>query len=470
LEGADAPPGPEAPPQLMAETSSQPNPAAEEDALHRTILDSIADGVFTVDAERRITSFNRAAEEITGVPREEAIGRRCWDVFRANICESACALRRTIQTGKPVVDQEVYILNVEGRRVPISISTAVLKNARGEVIGGVETFRDLSRVEELRKQLEGRFTLGDMVGRSPPMLRLFEKLPILARSDATVLIEGPSGSGKEVAARALHDLSPRRKKPFVALNCAALPDTLLESELFGYKAGAFTDARKDKPGRFALANGGTLLLDEIGDISPAMQARLLRVLEEKVIEPLGSVRPEPVDVRVLAATNRDLDQLAAEGKFRQDLYFRLNVVRLRLPPLKERREDIPLLAEHFIRSFNRIQGRRVEGLTPQALARLTQYDFPGNVRELRNIIEYAFLMCQGRRIDVHHLPESIRGPAESEGETKAGRTLEEMERWMILDALERHGGNRAAAARELGVHPSTLFRKLRRLGLERGEG
>ncbi|MBW2123632.1 MAG: sigma 54-interacting transcriptional regulator, partial [Deltaproteobacteria bacterium] len=233
------------------------------------ILDSIADGVFTVDMDFLVTSFNRAAEEITGVPRGEALGRPCREVFRADICETDCALKRTMETGKPFIDRPVTILRTDGRRVPISISTALLRDRNGTIIGGVETFRDLSVVEELRKQVEARYTFADILSRSHRMMEIFAILPEVAESDSTVLIEGESGTGKELLARAIHHLSPRGRKPMVVVNCGALPDTLLESELFGYKAGAFTDARKDKPGRFARAEGGTIFLDEIGDISPA---------------------------------------------------------------------------------------------------------------------------------------------------------------------------------------------------------
>ena len=262
-----------------------------------------------------------------------------------------------LTTGRPIVNKAVYILDVRGNRVPISISTAVFKDQDGKIIGGVETFRDLNLAEDLRKELEANYSFAEIVGRSAAMRQVFQVLPQIAESTSTVLIEGASGTGKELFARAIHRLSPRRKKRFVALNCAALPDTLLESELFGYKAGAFTDAKKDKPGRFALADGGTIFLDEIGDISPAMQARLLRVLQDRTFEPLGSVEPVQVDVRVIAATNKDLAKLVRKGTFREDLFYRIHVVRIALPTLHDRREDIPLLIEHFIAKFNRLQGQ-----------------------------------------------------------------------------------------------------------------
>jgi PAS domain S-box-containing protein len=429
-----------------------------------TILASIADGVFTVDEEWRITSFNRAAEQITGVPRAEAIGQRCCDVFRASICENDCALKETLRTDQPIVNKAIYILDAAGRRIPISISAAPLRDGDGNTIGGVETFRDLSLVEELRKELEGKYTFADIVGRSAAMRQLFDLLPQVAASNSTVLIEGASGTGKELFARAIHDLSPRRDKRFVAINCGALPDTLLESELFGYKAGAFTDARRDKPGRLSIADGGTILLDEIGDVSAAMQSRLLRVLQERVFEPLGSVEPVEVDVRVIAATNQDLSRLVRKGVFREDLFYRINVIRMKLPKLHDRREDIPLLVERFVTKFNRLQNKDIAGVSETALALLMEHDYPGNVRELENIIEHAFVLCRGGLIEPHHLPASIRGTRGSRPWAASGAlTLKDLEALHIADAIRRHGGNRTAAARELGIDPSTLFRKLKAL-------
>ncbi|MHC4199743.1 MAG: sigma-54 interaction domain-containing protein [Planctomycetota bacterium] len=439
-------------------------PAKELD----TILDSIADGVFTVDLEWRIMSFNRAAEKITGVPRGEAIGRQCSAIFRSSICEAGCALKHTMETGEEIINRTVNIVTADGRAVPISVSTAVLKDDHERAVGGVETFRDLTAVEQLRKELEGRYTFQDILSRSHRMRELFGILPEMAASESTILIEGESGTGKELLARAVHSLSPRAEGPLVTVNCGALPDTLLESELFGHKAGAFTDAKKDKPGRFALAEGGTIFLDEVGDVTPAMQVRLLRVLQEKVYEPLGATGPVEANVRVVTATHRKLEDLVAEGRFRQDLYYRINVVRLSLPPLRDRKEDIPLLVDHFIARFNGLQGKAVSGISDEALACLMAHDFPGNVRELENIIEHAFVLCRGPVIDLQHLPEPFCSTARpiSPASSSGGSTLEEMEKVFILAALKRHGWNRGNAAKELGIHRSTLRRKMKTLGIE----
>ncbi len=428
------------------------------------ILDSIADGVFTVDSEWRIRSFNRAAERITGIPREEAIGSHCWEVFRASICESACALRETMAGGVPVVDRQVYIIRADGRRIPITISTALLKDANGRTIGGAETFRDLSVEVELRRELRQRYSFADMVSKNHELRRIFELLPDIAESMSTVLIQGESGTGKELIARAIHAHSPRGEGPLVVVNSGALPDTLLESELFGHKAGAFTDAKRDKPGRFALARGGSIFLDEIGDVSLAIQPRLLRVLQDGTFEPLGGTATERTDARVIAATNRNLADMVEEGGFRRDLFYRINVVTIDLPPLRERREDIPLLVDHFVEHFNRLRGKEISGVSPQVLDTLMRHDYPGNIRELENAIEHAFVMCRSGVIRARHLPDHLR-PGSERGEPVA-RSFDEAETAFLTAALDRNGWNRAATARDLGIHKTTLWRKIKRLGIE----
>ena len=439
------------------------------------ILDSIADGVFTVDAEFRITSFNRSAEKITGIKKAEAIGRHCWEVFRASICEKQCSMRHTMETGRPILNQAIFIVNLEGDRIPVSISTALLKDEQGAVIGGVETFRDLSVVEELRKELFRQHSFLDMISKNKEMQRLFGILEQVSESDATILLEGESGTGKELFAKAIHSLSPRKKGPLITLNCGSLPDTLLESELFGYEKGAHSTAFKDKPGRLALADGGTLFLDEIGDISPALQIRLLRVLQDKVYEPLGSTESFKTDVRIVAATNKNLEELVTSGKFRPDLYYRINVVKLVLPPLRERKEDIPLLTEHFIRKFGRLSGKEIQGLSPEVLPVLMAHDFPGNIRELENIIEYAVVVCKNSLVGLEHLPDYLRERAGgdpnrlSKGAEQPGFSLHDMERGLLYEMLEKNHWNRKATAAQMGIHPTTLWRKMKRLNIETPE-
>jgi PAS domain S-box-containing protein len=439
------------------------------------ILDSIADGVFTVDAEFRITSFNRSAEKITGIRKAEAIGRHCWEVFRASICEKQCSLRHTMETARPILNQAIFIVNLEGDRIPVSISTALLKDEQGAVIGGVETFRDLSVVEELRKELFRQHSFLDMISKNKEMQRLFGILEQVSESDATILLEGESGTGKELFAKAIHSLSPRKKGPLITLNCGSLPDTLLESELFGYEKGAHSTAFKDKPGRLALADGGTLFLDEIGDISPALQIRLLRVLQDKVYEPLGSTESFKTDVRIVAATNKNLEELVTSGKFRPDLYYRINVVKLVLPPLRERKEDIPLLTEHFIRKFGRLSGKEIQGLSPEVLPVLMAHDFPGNIRELENIIEYAVVVCKNSLVGLEHLPDYLReraggGPNRlAKRVEQPGFSLHDMERGLLYEMLKKNHWNRKATAAQMGIHPTTLWRKMKRLNIETPE-
>lgn len=429
------------------------------------ILNSIADGVFTIDNEKRITSFNKAAEKITGISAKEAIGRPCYEVFRANVCESGCVLEQTITTGKPIVNMPIYIVRADKKQIHISVSTALLRDHSGSVIGGVETFRDLTVVKELRKQIRKQHSFGDIISKSEKITRIFGILPQIANSNSTVLIEGASGTGKELFARAIHNNSPRREKPFVAVNCGALPDTLLESELFGYVAGAFTDAKKDKPGRFALAKGGTIFLDEIGDISQALQVRFLRVLQEKVYEPLGAIKAVNADVRVITATNKKIEDLIKKGKFREDLYYRINVIKLSLPPLSERKEDIPLLVEHFIDHFNHITGKGITGISDEAMAGIMHHNWPGNIRELENAIEHAFVLCQEGLIHLRHLPRHLV-PTNRSILLTAGTTLKEIERRAIEETLMRNNWKRMATARELGIDKNTLRRKMIRFGIK----
>ncbi len=435
----------------------------------KIILDSIADGVFTVDKDWEITSFNRAAERITGITFQKAISQKCFDVFHANICQTACALRETLKTGKEIIDRPVNILNHEGKVIPVSISTAVLKDEKRNIIGGVETFRDLSALEALKKEISRQYSVEDIISKNHKIQEIFDILPDIAESESTVLIHGESGTGKELFARAIHNLSRRKKFQFVAINCGALPDNLLESELFGYKKGAFTDARKDKPGRFAIAEGGTIFLDEIGDLPLFLQAKLLRVLQEKEYEPLGATILVKANVRIIAATNKNLQSMITQEKFREDLFYRLNIVKLELPPLRGRKEDIPLLVEHVIKKLNLKKGRNITGISDSALQLFMTYDFPGNIRELENLLEHAFVMCRSGEIRSGHLPVEFRDavtvPKTSENNISLRGRFKESEAEIVRDTLKRNHGHRGQTARELGIDSSTLWRKMKQLGI-----
>ncbi len=442
------------------------NAKSSFNASAEAILETISDGVFTIDRDWRVTSFNRAAEAITGISREDTIGCLCSEVFKSSMCETGCALRKTLQTSKPIINKSGFIINNSGKRIPVSVSTAVLKDENGNIIGGAETFRDLSEVEALKNELKGQYSIGNFVSHSKSMSTVMELAKAVADSPSTIVIEGETGTGKEVLAKAIHEMSPRNNEPFIAINCGALPDTLLESELFGYKKGAFTGAERDKAGRFALVGNGTLFLDEIGEISPALQVRLLRVLQERCFEPLGSTNSEKTGARIIAATHRNLAQMVEKGTFRQDLFYRINVMTLKLPPLRERKEDIPLLADHFVEKLNKLQGRNVPGIAPEVYSLLMAHNWPGNVRELENLIERSFVLCGDNIITANHLPPEFTGLSQ---QMEAGSDMDAIkrnsERSAIVNALKKNKFNRAATARELGIHKTTLYRKIHDLGI-----
>ncbi len=430
------------------------------------ILNSIADGVFTVDKNLRITFFNKAAAEITGIPIDEAVNQYCFEVLRSNLCERECPIRLSFTSSNSNFTRQVSILRYDKKVIPVKVSASALRDENNTIIGGVETFRDLSAIESLRKEIRERYTFEDIISKNHKILQLFDVLPNIAESDSTVLIQGPSGSGKELFARALHNLSFRKNKPFVAVNCGALPETLLESELFGYVKGAFTDAKKNKPGKFKLAEGGTIFLDEVDSLSQTTQVKLLRVLQEKEYEPLGATAAEKADVRIISATKYDLLNLVQENKFRDDLYFRLDVVKLTLPPLSERRDDIPFLVEHFIEKFNHKMDKNILRVVDEVMEILMLHDFPGNVRELENIIEHAFVMCTNEEILVEHLPAEFQKLRYRDcKERKIENPLQMSECKIILDALRRNGGNKEKTAKELGMHRSTLWRKIMKYNL-----
>lgn len=449
--------------------SSAPCRSGDDGLPCCAILESMTDGVFTVDLERRInTFFNRAAEEITGFTFQEAVNQYCFDILRSSTCQTNCPLERTLKTGEPIYNHPAVIITKGGREISVSATTALIRNRLGEVVGAMEIFRDLSVIETLRKAVVGRYSLGDMISKSPRMQDIFEILPDIAESDSHLLVQGPSGSGKGLLALAVHDLSMRSEKPFVKVNCGAIPDTLLESELFGYVRGAFTDAKKDKPGRFSLADGGTIFLDEIGDTSPSLQVKLLRVLEDQVFVPLGSVTPVKVNVRIVAATHRDITAMIRDGLFREDLYYRINIIKIDLPPLCERKEDIPLLTENIMTRLNALKGRQISGVSEGVMARLMNYLFPGNIRELENILEHACVLCRGVQIEEKHLPHDFLEKTNRDDRIPVEPApLASSEGKLIRETLKELGGNRVNTARQLGVSRTTLWRKIKKHDLHR---
>jgi PAS domain S-box-containing protein len=442
------------------------------DGLGEAIIDSVADGLYTVDHEFRITSFNRAAERLTGLREADVVGRICRHVLHADRCVDDCPLAATLESGSNQFGREVILREDSPNWLPVRVNTAVLRDAAGTPIGGVVTFRDAERA--VPALTAGSAHYEGIVGRHASMRQVYSLIDEVAESDASVLILGESGTGKERVAEALVRRSRRREAPCVKVNCSVLPDTLLESELFGHVRGAFTDARQDRRGRFLAADGGTVFLDEIGDISPAAQLKLLRVLEERAFEPLGSSRTVHVDVRVIAATNRDLTRLIAEGRFREDLYYRLNVIPVHLPPLRDRREDIPDLVEHFVARFRKATGKVVDGVSDEAMTALMAHDYPGNVRELENAIEHAFARTVAGRIEADRLPLALRvrrgAPHAGDPTRIAGASRPDAatadERQRIVEALDATRWRREAAARRLGISRTTLWRRMQALGID----
>lgn len=421
----------------------------------QTILDSVADGVFTVDNELRITSFNRAAEEMTGFSREQALGQPCCEIFRTNVCFDHCPLRKAFASGENVINVEVDILDRHNHEIPISVNASVLRDKDGNAIGGVETFRDLSQLRALANEMQGHLSFHNMISRNPRMQQLFDILPDIAASDVTVLLQGDSGTGKELFAQAVHDLSPRKDKPLVIINCGALPEQLLEAEIFGVKKGAYTGAVADRSGRLAMAEGGTLFLDEIGDLPLTLQVKLLRVLENNEYQALGCDDTRRADVRFVAASHCDLSLLVEQKKFRQDLFYRLNIVTLKIPALSERSEDIPLLLDMALQRFCHKYGKKIHRFSPQALEQLLAHPYDGNVRELLNIVERAVILCRGQQIDHQHLPIT---PQQSTP-TLRHRSPD---RHTLQQLLLRFQGNRQQLAHHLGVDRTTLWRWIKK--------
>ena len=450
------------------------------------LIDSMPVGLFTVDSAARFASWSDGAERITGYSRDEVLGNPCT-ILEGKNCKGFATLKEMLDqpdqcSSDGVCSQECKVLSKDGREIYIHGSVRMLSDEQAGIVGAIGCFTDLTefvlaneKITLLEEQTKRRDAFERLVGRSAPMQEVFRRLRLAAQSDVTVFVSGESGTGKELAASAIHSVSQRSDKPFIAVNCSAIPETLLESELFGHVKGAFTGAVRDKVGVFQAAQGGTLFLDEIGDVSPLLQLKLLRVLQEREIRRVGDDKAMKVDVRVVTATNRDLAELIQTSEFREDFYYRIHVFEVHLPSLRERREDIPLLAERFVEEFSRLHDRQVSGIARDALQKLIAYDWPGNVRQLRNAIEHAFVTVSGDTITLFDLPSEIRAPqipqtpiapaTSSVVQLSELTEKQQADRKLVVEALKATEGNKTAAAKMLGISRVTMWKKARKYGL-----
>ena len=440
------------------------------DNLKDNILDSIAEGVFTVDKNFRINFFNKAAEKITGQSRSEVIGKFCKHVFRSEVCFTDCPIGTVLQNKKNIFDFESKIKTFAGIDKPIKLNAAVLYNEFDEPTGGIVSFRDISVFEAIGMDLQKETQFHGMIGRSKQMKEIFELIEEIAETDAPVFIQGESGTGKELVANAIQKLSERKNNPFVKINCSVFPSNLLASELFGHVKGAFTDAIKDRPGRFEIAEKGTMFLDEVAEMPLQMQIQLLRVLQEGTFERVGESITRKADVRVIAATNINIKEALKKGQFREDLFYRLNVIPIEIPPLRTRTEDIVPLVKHFLNKFSLFYKKPIAEIEEKAIDLLLNYSWPGNIRELENVIEYAFVRTTKKNIiDALKLPpiitENIK-PLKTKSFSEF--SSDSKERTDLLILLEKNQWNKSKTAEELKLGRTTLWRKMKKLGLIEG--
>jgi PAS domain S-box-containing protein len=441
----------------------------DEKNRFENIFHGVSEGIFTIDNEWNIKSFNRSAEKITGYSREEAKGKKCWEIFNSSVCRNGCHMETTLKANKEMLNKELIIKKKNGNSVPIRVSSKPFFDTEGEIVGGIETFMDITEIKVLSKHLEERYGFENIIGNSKAMQNIYTLLQHVSQTDSTVLITGESGTGKEVIARAIHVNSDRKSQPFMAVNCSAFVETLLESELFGHDRGAFTGAIKTKPGRFELAQNGTLFLDEIGDLSPQVQVKLLRVLETRQFERVGGTKPIMMRARIIAATNKDLKKQIEDNRFREDLFYRINVVNIHLPPLRARIEDLPPLVEHFLKKFRKKFRKSIKHITPDAFELLNKYNWPGNIRELENVLEHVFVLCSEDTIQTDSLPDWLVQNIEPRGPEIRGviskENIKDAEKIHIQSILTKYDGDRSQVAKALGIDKSTLWRKMKKFGL-----
>ena len=450
---------------LMAEElSARTSELIDSQNKMEAVFNSNIEGTFTIDNDWTVTAFNNSAVTITGYTKEDAIGKKCWEIFKSPLCRNGCHMEKTMAKRKATIGNELVIQSATGKSIPIRVNSGILINNKNVKMGAVETFIDISEIKNLIEHISEKYQFGKIIGNSKSMEKTFSLFESVSQTESTVLLTGESGTGKELAARAIHFHSAQKNGPFIALNCSAFAESLIESELFGHEEGAFTGATKSKSGRFELANEGTLFLDEIGDISLPLQTKLLRILETKQFEKVGGSKSISINARIITATNKNLEEEIQAGRFREDLFYRINVVNIHLPPLRERIDDLPLMIDHFIQSFNKLFRKSIEGVSKDVYRIFTKYSWPGNIRELENVLEHCFVLCRGMVIEAEHLPEKISSntkrtltPSTSEHSPKRS------EREMIIGVLEKHRWNKSRTAAELEIDPSTLWRKMKRL-------
>jgi len=439
----------------------------EYEIKNEDILDSLGEGVFTVDKSFRINFFNKAAERITGHKKEKVIGQFCKNIFRSKVCFSECPIAQVLNSKKNIYDFESKIKTVKDNTIPIKLNAAVLHNEDEEPIGGVISFREISDLERIKSELTTDSQFHGIIGKSKPMKEIFELIKEISDSDAPVLILGESGTGKEMIANAIQKTSNRKDEVFIKINCSVFPTHLLASELFGHVKGAFTDAVKDRPGRFEIADGGTIFLDEVAEMPLQMQLQLLRVLQEGTFERVGESITRRVDVRVIAATNINIDEALKSGKFREDLYYRLNVIPIEVPPLKNRLVDLVPLVKYFLTKFSLLYKKEIADIDDEALELITNFEWRGNVRELENVIEYSFVRTNNSNIiSASKLPPMVKNNGTRKKHFNKYITDDDsFEKHQLLDILEKNHWNKSKTAKELSIGRTTLWRKMKEYGI-----
>jgi PAS domain S-box-containing protein len=437
----------------------------------RTIFDNLPEGVVVLlDHDMNIVAANQTVSAFLGYSLEEIVGKKSDQLFRDDLTGFSEIIKETIQNNRPVKNFTLECTTKRGDIRSFLVNTALISKSEKAKCAVVLILNDISEVTRLREQDKGKIGYGELVGNSPKMQELYTVIDTIKDYNTAILITGETGTGKELVARAIHFASDRSTKPFIPVQCSALPEQLLESELFGHVKGSFTGATKDKRGRFIIANSGTLFLDEVGTLSESAQIKLLRILQEKVVEPIGSDKQIPVDVRIISATNRDLSELVAKGLFRSDLYYRLKVFQLELSPLRDRKTDIPLLVDHFIARLNRFYNKKILGISQKVSKNLIEYYWPGNVRELENSIEHAFVLATGSLLELRHFPSEIRLFESNHRVLKPPEVNLSLEEENLRRALIASLGNMNKAAEYLKMHRTTLWRKMREFGIEKGFG